>query len=413
MTKKIILLFIITVTVVVGIIFGIYFFNNKTTTTTSTSTTTAPIGFFPFGTNNNEQPATSTQSIVATSTNTESLPRLRQITNSPTAGIIALGTNSSSTARYTERATGHIYEAFLKTGEIVRLSNTTIPKIYEAVWNPVGASTIFRYLTDSDNSIESYYAKLISPSAKSTSTETTLQGTFLTKNITGLSISEKGDKIVYVKKEGNIEISNIDGTKKVLIYNTPINEWVVEWATENLITITTKASGSTDGFMYTLDTKGGLPKRILGNIPGLTTLADNTGTNIVFSQSTGASVVMSMKNTKTETIVGPIANTLPEKCIWSNKEFGIIYCAIPDFMQNATYPDDWYKGLISFEDSIAKIDTKSGDITVISKMTNEAGQGIDATNLSLTKDDNFLVFINKKDLTPWSLNLKAKSPSQN
>ena len=79
------------------------------------------------------------------------LPKLRQISSAPVAGYVASSTASSSLVRFVDRGTGHIYEAESISDKINKISNTTLPKIYEAYGNKNGTNFILRYLkNDSD-----------------------------------------------------------------------------------------------------------------------------------------------------------------------------------------------------------------------------------------------------------------------
>ncbi|MFA6050487.1 MAG: hypothetical protein WC761_04805, partial [Candidatus Paceibacterota bacterium] len=90
------------------------------------------------------------------------IPRLRHLTLVPTAGSIVIAkeidiienrirtTKNAYYVRYMDRATGHISE--IKTDEptAVKITNTTIPKVYEAIFVPGGNTVIARFLSDDE-----------------------------------------------------------------------------------------------------------------------------------------------------------------------------------------------------------------------------------------------------------------------
>jgi len=86
------------------------------------------------------------------------LPILRQISFIPTAGAISIQEGEENIIKYTEKAAGHIYETRTDILTQQKISNTTIPKIHEALWVD-GESLIIRYLDDEEN-IKSFYAQL-------------------------------------------------------------------------------------------------------------------------------------------------------------------------------------------------------------------------------------------------------------
>jgi len=51
------------------------------------------------------------------------------------------------------------------------------------------------------------------------------------------------------------------------------------------------------------------------------------------------------------------------------------------------------------------LDTTTGEVHLLANLLNLADELIDATNLSLDPNENFLYFVNKRDLTLWSLDL--------
>jgi hypothetical protein len=83
----------------------------------------------------------------------------------------------------------------------------------------------------------------------------------------------------------------------------------------------------------------------------------------------------------------------------------MVYCAVPSQPIKAIYPDDWYKGTISFIDKIWQSNATTGEIKLISSIVDTSDRVIDAFNLGLDPKDDFLIFMNKNDLSLWSLDL--------
>jgi hypothetical protein len=77
-------------------------------------------------------------------------------------------------------------------------------------------------------------------------------------------------------------------------------------------------------------------------------------------------------------------------------------------LRRATYPDDWYKGTVSFVDKIWQVSATTGEVHLISSIVDTSDRIIDAFNLGLDEKDRFLIFMNKNDLSLWSLDLTAK-----
>ena len=97
---------------------------------------------------------------------------------------------------------------------------------------------------------------------------------------------------------------------------------------------------------------------------------------------------------------------LTEKCIWSEKNSSIIYCGVSSFIPRGDDLDAWYKGLTSFSDSVWMIDIETQTATVLVDPTEKAGEEFDLIKPVLSPDEEYLLFINKRDSTLWQLKLK-------
>jgi hypothetical protein len=289
---------------------------------------------------------------------------------------------------------GHMYKMFLDTKIQEKISNSTIPSIYEAFFNYSGNTIIYRYLSQ-ENIINSFMASLGSP-----------KGEFLPQNISDLSISTDGTKYFYLT-ENNNEVTGVVGsfgnTAKNYVFNSPFTEWLSQRTNNQEVFLTTKASYSVDGSIFSLNTNNKTLTKILGGVPGLTTLVSPGGSSVLYSTSAEAGPKLGIFNTIKHMSKDLDSYGLPEKCVWSNDNINV-YCGIPSLITGNQYPDSWYQGLISFDDYFVKINTITGDRITIANSTEETP--IDGTHLFLSDKEDLLFFINKKDYTLWSLNIK-------
>jgi len=97
--------------------------------------------------------------------------------------------------------------------------------------------------------------------------------------------------------------------------------------------------------------------------------------------------------------------TFPEKCAWSEISPDVLFCAVPKNSVQGEYPDLWYQGVASFADAIWKINTKTGETTMLSNLDEEKNGKIDVINPFLDKNEQFIFFTNKNDSKLWSLKL--------
>lgn len=400
--------------------------------------------YFPFGTSP-EAPNTEGENGGASGTGTETgtgntgnngsaestpTPQLWQITREPQSGVVIFQNkgDAKTFVRYLDKATGNVFENRLDILEKKRISNTTIPKVYEAKWFAGGNSLVLQYTSDNTDTIKSLYAKLMPPNASSTlgtgvGTEAgvevgdgldlqELRGVFLPADAHELSIEpgQVGNERVFYLLPNTANgvsgyVANGDGSKPSLIFNSPLHEWLASWPDKETVTLTTKPSAGIPGFLYFLGSKSGSFKKILGEINGLTTLTKPDASQVLFSEASRSGIAFNVLDVKTGVRKALFKTTLPEKCVWSKTKESTIYCAIPKLVPNNTYPDAWYQGVVSFNDMIWKIDTVSGAAEILMDPKTFAAVEIDATNLTLDQKENYLIFTNKKDYTLWGLKL--------
>jgi hypothetical protein len=126
---------------------------------------------------------------------------------------------------------------------------------------------------------------------------------------------------------------------------------------------------------------------------------------IVSAAGNANNVVTYIYSIATSTATDAIIRTLADKCVWGNFYKDMVYCAVPFQPVSGTYPDDWYKGTLSTVDKIWQENAATGEVHLISSVFEQARTNIDAFNLGLDDKDNYLFFMNKLDLSFWSLDL--------
>ncbi|MSU44747.1 hypothetical protein EXS45_01015 [Candidatus Nomurabacteria bacterium] len=309
--------------------------------------------------------------------------------------------------RYVAKATGNIYQTFADKIEERKFSTTTIPKVYEAYFGNRGEFVSMRYLKGDERTIETFVGALPKELLGGDMTENNeIKGSFLPNNVKDISISPDTSKVFYLWTSGESMIGttlNLKNNKKVQVFDSPFTEWLSQWPTDNIITLTTKPSVGVPGYIYTIDGSGKNLTKVLGEINGLTTLVGPNGKLVLYGNN-NLSLNIYHTDTRNSDLLG--VRTLPEKCVWS-KISDAIYCAVPKSINSGDYPDTWYQGEVSFNDQIWKIDAKTGNTTLILDLaTLTKGEEIDSIKLTLDESENYLFFVNKKDSFLWKLELK-------
>lgn len=295
--------------------------------------------------------------------------------------------------KYVEKSTGHVYQMNLSTKEIGKISNSTIPGVYETIFNNKADSIIYRYVSSGEEVITSFLATLGGKSS------------FLNSDILGVSLSPDKSKFFSIIKNKNGVVGNVNSfedTKIKQVFTSAFSEWLPQWVTEQSIYLTTKPSYLVEGSVFNLNIANGTLTKIFGGVTGLTTLTNRDGSFILFGASLDTGPKLNIFDIQNHQSVDLGVYGLPEKCVWSSDNINV-YCAIPNTITGIQYPDSWYQGVTSFEDYFVKINTKTKDIVTIANSKNEVA--IDGTNLLLSSKEDKLFFVNKKDYTLWQLDL--------
>lgn len=317
--------------------------------------------------------------------------------------------------RYMEQSTAHIYETYTDSLIETRISNTTIPRIYDTYWNLNGESLVFRYLEDGTNKIQTYLATLSSPSvfaeggsSESPSMLKDLKGNFLVEGIADISVSP--DKTRFFTLEpvvgGVVGITEdfIGGTKSQ-VFESSLSEWLSFWPNSTTITLTTKPSGLVPGYMYSVDVNKKSFDKVLGGIVGLTTKMSPDGKKVLYSASVANGVRLYSYDLNTKSITDLGMSTLPEKCVWS-KDSITVYCAVPKSFSSGTYPDVWYQGRVFFEDVLWSMNLDTSVYYTLIDPSDVLNTSIDMTNLFLDGGEKYIFFTNKKDGILWSYRIQ-------
>lgn len=369
-------------------------------------------GFLPFGGNDNvtEPQSTSTSPVVSTEPelkpDTNFNKKLRKITSEQVAGAGTLDIKAGTIIRYIEKATGHIYEVEMFSPRQSRISNTTIPVVYDAMWGNNGNSLMARYLKDDNRTVDTYSINIKNTS---TTTENIIDGILFPKNTDDVSVY--GNSVFYLIKDSASTlgfISSFDGSKPKQIWNSPLKEISSQFVNDKYVSITTKPYQNIAGFMYLIDTKTGKYLKVLGDIVGLSGLVSPDAKNIIYINQ-NERIGMYVYNQKSNRSAKIIPSTFPEKCVWSKKREGVAYCAVPKETLSGNSLTNWYLGRVTYNDDIWIYDTVKQVAFLVSNISSESGEKIDVIKPVLSDNEQYLVFMNKKDNTLWSLDLLQTS----
>ncbi len=339
--------------------------------------------------------------------------KLLRLSDTPVAGYVALARGTSTIVRFADRATGHIFEVLLKSSgtnnlDKVRLTNETLPKIYEAHFRADGSAVLFRSLENDSDTTENLSLTLTAPRSTSTSTENlyTISATTLRGEIDSVMLGLNNTLYYVVKDSSSIVSSTFTGTGLRTLYTSAFNNWRLSRAGNNLL-VYPKASANTSGSAYTLPAGGGSLSKLVGPLSGLTAVANNNGSRLLYSYNEGGLTKLFIKNISTNTSSEVLPATLAEKCVWSNRTTAVLFCGTPIDNVRGFEPDNWYRGRTHFSDYLWQFNSDSEIARLLIDPKAEFNLDLDVSKPTLSPDENFLFFINKTDQTLWGLKLEV------
>ncbi len=405
MSKKIIVTLSITLSILLLVLVG-YYFMTRGNSDGGGGIVSGFKNFFPFGGDGSTSSTTTPTPTPDPENEQEQIidftKKLRKLSIEPVSGAGSLDVSAGSLVRYIEKATGHIYEVELFSPNKSRISNTTIPVVYDAVWGNKNTSLITRYLRDDNMTVDTYSITLKNVSS---TTDNTITGIPFPAQIS--DVSAFGATMFYLEQNEAFSAgytSNFDGSKRKQVWSSPIKELNSQFVNERTVALTTKPYPNVNGYLYLVDTTSGNVKNVLRDIPGLSALVSPDLNQILYLRQ-NSSAFLSIFNQKDKLDQEIDFSTFPEKCVWSKKDTNTIFCAVPGGFIGQNGMTNWYKGLVSYVDSIYKYNIKDRTSTLLSNLEDDSSEEIDVVKPLLTENEQFLIFINKKDNTLWSLDL--------
>lgn len=239
-----------------------------------------------------------------------------------------------------------------------------------------------------------------------------IPGVFLRENISSLVLSPLQNEIFYLVVTGTGSegyVLNLSTRDERLIFTSAFSEWIASWGGTDTVLLHTAASGYVDGFVYELNTKTRAFKRVAGDQTGLTALQSPSQRNLLLGTGDENELSLSLSSQPDNTLTSLPIKTIPEKCTWA-KDGVTAYCAVPAFLPSDVYPDEWYKGTVTFRDDIWRINTitkTSERIVSASEFRSE----VDGVNLLLSDDGHYLILRDRDSYTLWGIDLTLPAPS--
>jgi hypothetical protein len=447
MTKKTALTILILIIVAAILFVGLFLFFQKQTEQKNPVIDAARNffgGFFPTSNNNGTSNPENNPNNEDGQNQNSVIPKLRQISTFPVAGGVMFEKTSTTSSllvqeetgaeqnekitgvvyRFVERATGHVYETTSRDLSQKRITNTTIPKTYKVFFSNDGESLAMTYLND--QTIETLLTKIIYPTTSTSTSEivtgenfATVKTNFVLNDSFGFTQNKNND-YAFVKKTYN-DTESLVATPSVTnlytgnlktpttnknVFDLKTSEWKIQILKDGALALNTKSSFLAQGFLYFLNPNDGILKKQLGNTPGLSSLVSPDGKKILYSYyNSGDTKMVVYDSTKKIYSQLSLSTIAGDKCVWSEKDNSFVFCAIPNNLIRGSFPDVWYQGKYSFNDSFVKINTNDLTFSELMSANSETEINIDAIDLQISPSEDYLMFTNKNDLILWSLDI--------
>ena len=413
-TLRLILLYIFAVVIVVilGGFVGWYFFLHVPQTNTEAIDTARGLGL-PKGSFTGGSTQKNIGTIVGSgpedvSTSTAPKSPLWHVDTTPVAGMGFVKHATSTALHYVERANGFVFMANPAPRSVTRITETLMPKIYEAFISSDGA-VIERSLNDA-GAITTFMATVGATTSKaSTSTEQNmLLGTYIEKDILQIAPSPTARSIFYIVRNaaGGVDgmTAQWNGSKAKKIFSSTITHWLPQWLSDGRLIITESPADDLPGYGYRVGDDGSMTL-LVGNVPGLSLLPRASSKALVYSSSSGGMLTLFTQGAASSTPTALDLHTIADKCVWYEGRSLIAYCAVPSSPTSGTFLNDWYRGAVHTTDEWWKIDIQNGAIMQIYSPKKSDGVNTDVERPIIDPSGNYIAFINASDKSLWMLKI--------
>lgn len=323
---------------------------------------------------------------------------LWQASKLPTAGMTFV-MRDKPVLRFVERATGNVLEADPSTKTTSRLTNTLVPKTFEALFieNRV-------FIRGSENDVVTTKTGVVTaPTSAQTFVSYDLEN-----NILSLAISPSGQEIAYSTPElgggAALMIAKENGGKKKRVVTLGTRGWLVNYFANNRILITERSADDVPGNAYEVTSKG-LLTPVLRNIPGLVVSPHASSTALIYSTSKDGTLALFVRQENSPTATALPLKTTADKCVFA-PDGATAYCAAPEEDTGLQFLNRWYRGEIHTTDSWWEIDVARGVVRRIFEPELEAGVSIDVEIPVVSDDGAYVAFRNARDWSLWVLSVR-------
>lgn len=324
---------------------------------------------------------------------------LYQLTSKPVAGFGIVNSADGPRVLYAERGTGHVYEIDVVSGQETRLSQKTFVAITRAYFAKDGSAAV-----------------LVGETTDGSVTHLETLGTENTVS----EFPEKADNIAFSKeRQINYTVTSTNGTTGYSynlgsaitkqLFGIPLKDTRVIWSADGPL-IYSRTAPTLTGRLYRATDNTLTPVGSPDNAFSAMASTDFSGLIIKTSAYNNAGNLVSYASMGNASDISLGITALPEKCAFDPTSMTTIWCTSPVGLITPKGQADWYKGMVSFVDSLWRIDlANDGSAVQVDNFQATSGRQIDAMDLQMDDVGNHLLFKNKNDDTLWLKKLETKT----
>ncbi len=328
----------------------------------------------------------------------EKQPRLMHVGKTPTAGYGFVGSSSPMRLRFVERGSGYILEFSLDNGALKRLTNTLVPRTYEAL--VAGDHVIMRGVEETG--LVTTVAGEITASTTSPEAPATLKQRRLVNNIHSIALNPSGTELFYIVDalRGGAGIrASWDEKKQKKVFDSAVLHWQIDFLADGRIMVTENASDNAAGHAYLVRENSLEP--VVGDVQGLTFLPHPKSSAYLYGTSAQTLSLFAQPSPTSSPVLLPI-RTIADKCVWTSSML-VAYCAVPQQNPAPGFLDRWYRGEVHTSDAWWKVDVRAN---AAEPLYSSANTTFDVEEPIIDESDAYIAFKNSVDKTLWLLRIE-------
>jgi len=323
-------------------------------------------------------------------------PQLYKISDDPVAGSQFVTVDGSPRVWFIKAGSGNLYSHNPDTRSTTKQTDTTIPKIREAIIAKSGEQAIYRYITNGE--VRTYQADI-----DRNQSGLSLEGSFINREVYAIDYSPDGSQLFYLVSadDGSVGIlENVTNGTSKRVFSNSVLDWRLSFDQPNAVTIFTPAADDTRGYAYEISTNSGQREKIAEG-SALTVLQNETGRRLIKGTQKDEGLEIAGQNNAGDVLTDS-ASAVADKCFWATDT--VFFCGVPTNQFGSI--TDWYQGQKQFQaDDLELFNTENGnrDGLFNESQINKASADI----VDIKVDDGFqnAVFIDKKTGDLWGYDL--------